>query len=96
MASPPSGGEDFFVYYIAYFGYYLLSLYCIYLRMGKMTLNTLYISAAAVMSCGSVCYNVELPPPYLFRNQLVVYSGESACGQMFCRALSSTAFCVCI
>jgi hypothetical protein len=65
--------------------------------MGEMTLNTLHIGAAAVMSCGAVCCNVELiTPPYLFRNQLVIHCGESACGQMLCRALSSTAFCVCI
>ena len=32
-----------------------------------MTLNTLHIGAAAVMSCGAVCSNVELttPPIYL-------------------------------
>ena len=35
--------------------------------MGEMTLNTLHIGAAAVMSCGAVCCNVELttPPIYL-------------------------------
>ena len=33
--------------------------------MGEMTLNTLHIGAAAVMSCGAVCYNVELTTPPL-------------------------------
>ena len=65
--------------------------------MGKMTLNTSHFGAATLMSCGAVCCNVELTtPPYLFKNQLVIHFGEYACGQMFCRALSSTAFCVCI